>query len=304
MVDNNPEILYHYCSLKTFLDIMKNKSIWVSDIERSNDFLELIALRKLLANHINADLNEIIDKHMMSDGDKEKAKNLWRLRDDFMSRLTTAYARTFVFCLSEEPDLLSQWRGYADDGNGMVIGFKTSFFEKLGRKNLETKIPVAFAFDQITYDESVAKDYIHRQLDQYNWYNCNEIEEYEDSLKKLTARISIDAPFYKKKAFAEEKEWRLVISHFVNNFGSIKLSELDDSSCSFGEIEYIVSNNNLVPHIDIKIKDMKNAIAKIIIGPKCKEKVADIRQFLVCMGILDNIGDASISILKSRASYR
>ncbi len=304
MVDTHPKILYHYCSLSTFLNIMKNKSIWVSDIERSNDFLELIALRKLLASHINADLNEIIDKHMMSNRDKEMAKSLWRLRDDFMSRLTTAYARTFAFCLSEEPDLLSQWRGYADDGNGVVIGFKTSFFEKLGSKNLETKVPVVFAFDQVTYDERIAKDYLHHQLDQYNWYGCNEIKEYEESLKKLVARISTDAPFYKKFAFAEEKEWRFVISHFVNSLGSLKLSELNDSNCSFSEIEYIVSNNHLVPHIEIKIKDMRSAISKIIIGPKCKEKEVDIRQFLVCMGILDNIGDMSISISKSEASYR
>lgn len=27
------------------------------------------------------------------------------------------------FCLSEKPDLLSQWRGYADDGQGLSIGF-------------------------------------------------------------------------------------------------------------------------------------------------------------------------------------
>lgn len=30
---------------------------------------------------------------------------------------------TFVICLSEEGDLLSQWRGYADDGRGMCLGF-------------------------------------------------------------------------------------------------------------------------------------------------------------------------------------
>ena len=299
MADTHPETLYHYCSLNTFLNIMKNKSIWVSDIERSNDFLELITLRKLLANHINADLNEIIDRNMMSNGDKERAKSLWKLRDDFMNRLATAYARTFVFCLS-----LSQWRGYADDGNGVAIGFKTSFFEELGSKNLETKVPVGFTFDKVTYDENVAKDYLRRQLDRYNWYGCKEINEYEESLKKLTARISADAPFYKKLAFAEEKEWRLVVLHFVNNLGNLKLSELNDSSCSFGEIEYTVSNNRLVPHIDIKIKDMKSAISKIIIGPKCKEKETDIRQFLVCMGILDSAGDMSINISKSEASYR
>lgn len=35
----------------------------------------------------------------------------------------------FAFCLSEEADLLSQWRGYADDGRGVCIGFKKEALE-------------------------------------------------------------------------------------------------------------------------------------------------------------------------------
>ena len=36
-----PRVLYHYCSLSTFKSIFDNKSIWLSDIRRSNDSLEL-----------------------------------------------------------------------------------------------------------------------------------------------------------------------------------------------------------------------------------------------------------------------
>ena len=33
--------LYHYCSLETFYNIMKNRSIWLSDVNKSNDSREL-----------------------------------------------------------------------------------------------------------------------------------------------------------------------------------------------------------------------------------------------------------------------
>ena len=41
MNDQFPDILYHYCSVPTFFNIMKNHSIWLSDISKSNDSQEL-----------------------------------------------------------------------------------------------------------------------------------------------------------------------------------------------------------------------------------------------------------------------
>lgn len=304
MGNNQPNILYHYCSLNTFLSIIKNKSIWVSDIERSNDFLELVALRQLFSKVINADLNEIIERNNMSGGNPRLAKGLWTLRDEFMVKLSTVYARTFAFCLSEKGDLLSQWRGYADDGTGVAIGFELDFFQNLKVKTLESKNSLIIDFDKVSYNEIEANNYIHTQLKNFNFKKCKSIDEYEISLDKIGAKIATDAPFYKKNAFSEECEWRLVIAHFVERIGKFDLSQLNDDECSFGNIEYIASKNRLIPHIEIKINNMKNIISEVVIGPKCKEKEADIRQFLICMGILDDLDDNSIHISKSEASYR
>ena len=154
--------LYHYCSLNTFLNIMKNKSIWVSDIERSNDFLELVALRQLFSQHINADFNEIIEKNRISDENLDLVNGLWTLREDFMAKLSTAYTRTFAFCLSEKGDLLSQWRGYADDGTGVAIGFNLDFFKNLNKKTEESIIPIIIDFDKVfvhIFQEKTRKKY-------------------------------------------------------------------------------------------------------------------------------------------------
>ena len=43
----------------------------------------------------------------------------------------------FVVCFSEMPDVLSQWRGYADDGKGCCIGFSKTQLEQYCAKNPE-----------------------------------------------------------------------------------------------------------------------------------------------------------------------
>ena len=44
------------------------------------------------------------------------------------------------FCLSEEGDLLSQWRGYAADASGVVIGFSRNYLDWLCSSNLPDEL--------------------------------------------------------------------------------------------------------------------------------------------------------------------
>ena len=40
----------------------------------------------------------------------------------------------YVFCLSEEPDLLSQWRAYSEHGSGYALGFSSNGLKNLLRR--------------------------------------------------------------------------------------------------------------------------------------------------------------------------
>lgn len=42
------ETLYHYCSVEAFFSIIKNASLWLSDIEKSNDYEECVVCRELV----------------------------------------------------------------------------------------------------------------------------------------------------------------------------------------------------------------------------------------------------------------
>src|SRR5690606_30192176 len=47
----------------------------------------------------------------------------------------------FIFCLSAEPDVLSQWRGYAKDGTGIAIGFDANTLTKNRHKPMHNLAP-------------------------------------------------------------------------------------------------------------------------------------------------------------------
>ena len=44
------EVVYHYCSVDTFFNIIKNSSMWLSDISKSNDYQECVRCREFVYN--------------------------------------------------------------------------------------------------------------------------------------------------------------------------------------------------------------------------------------------------------------
>ncbi len=42
------EVVYHYCCVDTFFNIIKNSSIWLSDIAKSNDYQECVRCREIV----------------------------------------------------------------------------------------------------------------------------------------------------------------------------------------------------------------------------------------------------------------
>ena len=79
--------------------MLESRAIWLSSLSLSNDSME----GKLVA--------DIISEMARNDG--LNAFDQQQLRDH-LARFDQFFDG-FGFCLSEEGDLLSQWRGYADD---------------------------------------------------------------------------------------------------------------------------------------------------------------------------------------------
>lgn len=156
-----PPILYHYCSIDTFLSIINNCNIWLSDAGKTNDSTET----KWVFSEVKKVVEQALDsyKNLYKPEILSKAKNIaYNVIDNlvFGKAPFVRNSKKFLFCFSEAEDLLSQWRSYGDDGKGVAIGFNTSFF------------PAQYTYEltKVIYDEQMILQFLHNGIDErLNW---------------------------------------------------------------------------------------------------------------------------------------
>ncbi len=116
------DILYHYCSGDCFGAICNSKRLRLGDLFAMNDFMEM---------HWGYDIWE-----------RAASEMLGQVGEDFLDEIDKIiHASGFNIllvgtCFSLDGDVLSQWRGYANDGNGYCIGFDGSIFPDLPARAL------------------------------------------------------------------------------------------------------------------------------------------------------------------------
>ena len=193
MKKEKSDIVYHYCTLQGFLGIIQNASLWVSDISKSNDGLECIYGRNQIRDRI--------EQEIKSDAEAMYAwKTGYGMNDDLFDSMLT-----YVACFSEKEDCLSQWRGYADDGKGMAIGFNKKILEQLfqfKRHNLK--------FAKAIYDKNKQERYIEKLVKEN--LRKMEVKGVQHVGLELNTNYKIEFSLCKHPSFVEEEEWRLVFT--------------------------------------------------------------------------------------------
>ncbi|MEH6503792.1 MAG: DUF2971 domain-containing protein [Cycloclasticus sp.] len=284
------ETIFHYCSSSTFTSIISNNSIWLSSLSLSNDTME--------GRFVAQTFDKLLAK---SDVDAEEAEEIRKAL-----RITGELFDGLGFCLSEKPDLLSQWRGYADDGQGFSIGFNKEYLDELS--NIKDKNVPSFKLKKVFYEpvehEAELKpifDEIMKLVEsgklkkpKYGLLTMpsddelkTKNDEYLKSINDLWSKAIRTLPnihILKNKAFSEEVEWRLI---------SYLLKESGDSAL------FRSSGNRLVPYREFKLKPLSsNAINEVYIGPKNITPYFVVEKFLLLNGF------QGVTINKSEATYR
>lgn len=212
------------------------------------------------------------------------------------------------FCLSEERDLLSQWRGYADDGRGVSLGFSVPQLERLAKAS-NTKTAPGFDLLQVLYDpeqheaevlptyqqlRQLIDDGALSRTDGRGLLDLRTDEEYEADRRKAAAAkrkySSTMMQFFptlyrlKSRAFREEKEWRLVW-HLVPEM---------DHECLFR-----ANGAKVVPYRQVPIDlDDQPTIVSVTLGPKHSTPQRTIEQ------LLRKSGYGAVEVLRSEATYQ
>jgi len=127
-------------------------------------------------------------------------------REAFETQLNYLFSlyTPFITCFCEDGDLLSQWRGYSDQGEGFAIGFSTAWLLSLGAK---------WRLIKVIYDRTQQVDLILMALQlalaEANKHGCSE-DEQRSFWPLVAAQMTPWVVMFKDPAFREEQEWRIV----------------------------------------------------------------------------------------------
>jgi len=269
------ELMYHYCSPNTFQQIIERKCLWLSSTKNMNDFAE----SKWLSDAVS----RVLEKNSNIYG-REWCDKAW---DCFLNHLLPRY----ITCMSEEGDMLSQWRAYAQDGEGVSIGFDA---DALG---IESDIIAKFDVDPSNCLSLIKVSYKKKEeVDKYiENHAANLIESTEPpngSAKLFSALCAALDLTVKNKAFSEEKEMRIIYTpvSWVNE-------ESKGANSPISNVKFRTTGPYLVSYHELDFSK-KNAIKEIVLGPKNKFSDYDLERFLHTNQL------SNVRIIRSLATYR
>ena len=279
-MDNSIPILYHYCSVESFFHIITTKTLRLYDLSHTNDSLEL----KWGRDKIFSMFKTIFNKDISNNG-----RFLYQINNQ------GAYA----ICFSEEGDLLSQWRGYADDGRGVAIGFD---IEKLGIQREPPGNSViknhTLGYEKVIYDEKEQEKIL-----QPLFIAIKKFGSTDEQIEAIISGLGRYAIFFKNPAFKEEKEWRLV----YRDTGYLFTDDSGKLPHHLGSLHFQIKEDVINNYYEFSFEEYlpQNPIKTIFFGPKCKLKTDYLLYFLHKSGIkIFNNDQYVIQINKSKASYR
>ncbi len=245
--DNVDRSLYHYTSIGALLGIVHSRSVWASHIYYLNDSREIIQACTVL--------DAVLDlKEMEFEGDERE------FIKQFRSWLRTFHVNAyhlFVFPLSEERSLLSQWRGYTLHGKGVSLGFSASALNHILRTpgfriakcpyDQREHVDVAFSLVSkmmMTFRQRLPTLDVSKHHPTQRFHGL--LDEFRGDLLQVLSII-------KHKAFAEEREWRIVSTYLPNY--------------TVPEIKFREGASMLLPYIEMQPPKDCLLFDEVILGP-------------------------------------
>lgn len=315
--------IYHYCTVGAFLSIIQNKCIRLSDLNKTNDYMEKRWSSKYIEIILKDQLNEyklsfdLNDRYIY----KENSSTYLDYYNNEMNKILFDNRPILSTCFSEEKDKLSQWRAYGQDGEGLSIGFNYNLIKELksSKKNM--------LVEKVIYDEEKQKKRLSELIKSSLTYEMKKVnlnntsEDKSEFLKKnfnlfcasFINKLENISCVIKNPAFSEEKEIRIIYDPQLYNPDKYKNINLKDITKYFhdeknigrykiSQIKFNMKKNQIVAFCNIDFSNLifEGIINEIIIGPKCKITRNDIYYFLLSNGYDIN----KIEIDKSNATYR
>jgi hypothetical protein len=195
----------HYTSQKGLLGIVREEKLWATNIKFLNDEQEFQHAIKLI--------NEIISKATITETSTQYdvyKKYIVAIEKKLKSLDSFKTNSIYTFSVSEELDLLSQWRGYCPENNGYCITLNTDGVFADIKFIYPNSYLLKCVYDQ-EKKETELKDVLNKFWLKYSAVSTK--KEQASIVDSLASEIALLASHFKHYSFSEENEWRIIIMH-------------------------------------------------------------------------------------------
>lgn len=284
--------LYHYTDQNGFMGIFNDRALWATKIHYLNDKSEYYLATKIALKIINDRINviseELKNKQMFEE--YEININILFAYQEFSHRIEMVSNINLCVCsLTEQGDLLSQWRGYSKKIGGYSIGFDFQGIKSIANDNgFEL---VKCIYDELTQQERV-ESIINKSIELVGKsVERDQVKKRADYFEKELIKL---APALKDKSFSEEAEWRLI--------SIVKTKDLD----------FRAGNSMIIPYKKIPLGqkiELRNILKEVIVGHTPHIVLAQRATQLFLIKTLIESGDLSsryrpFDVLESAIPYR
>ncbi|QHF24216.1 DUF2971 domain-containing protein [Rathayibacter sp. VKM Ac-2804] len=233
-------MLWHYTDATAAVSMIRNKEFWASHVRHMNDTGEMQQFADRIAQALRVQVKLPINSEIV--------ESIERAIDGFESWLEVNY---FVVSFSQEPDSLSQWRGYGGTGQGYALGFAKSMLTDINGWRLV----------ECAYVDEVARDFAAEIVN--DGLRAVRAGGFEYEIPEgrvwqaIYPRAITEAPSVKDQAFREEREWRLVGGPFPG-----------------GSVEVRAGRRGMLPYVKLPWKvdgEGQYDLREIVAGPGAAE---------------------------------
>lgn len=310
-------IVYHYCSLESLNSILKNRSLRLTNILKSNDSMEI----SWICRYYDAEFKRAYENAsdlFRSKISSERLMGYVKLFTDEFFNENHADFRYYVTCFSYQNDLLSQWRGYADDGRGAAIGFDLDVLKEVVTVSPEISKSSIVSLHKISYSEAEQREVVHQivhelvdeiekilqkeeqcreSIEEKQDYEIEVLDKVMNCFEKKFLKLFQESVYMKNPFFREESEIRLC-EFSPKQFLMGREVELSLGARLYN-YSYYVKESQLISYVDFDFSDcLDQLIKELVIGPKCLMSERDMEYYLTTLGL------SNCRVKKSQGTYR
>lgn len=282
--NNISAVLYYYCNINEFIDIMTNKRLMLKELQKCDEFANLSKVIDIITDRIQNKEHAVIKgKDIFS------TIPIWTLKNSIKEYNYKILPFFYALVLTSNCD---KWYMYQKNSADLCLGIRTNIFKNFKNNGI-------ISLKKINYDIKELENKVDTAIDNYlQEYNANKDSSEKntgDEFKKIWKYINEDlineSLAYKNSYFSDENEYRLILDSkirkiFLEQDKSIdKLHEVVDYSFendngSLSKTNFMTVNNQLMSYRYFGYNNLLSLIDSVYINPMRDITESDIKLLL------------------------